>query len=185
MRFVGIDPSTKTGFVALGADGEVLRRKELYGVGGEDPKRMIFLIDEIMAHLQPGDMICIEGFANGAKGSYVGQMFGIGWGIRMALMRRGWKYTEVSPGQLKKFATGKGNAAKEDMILPLSKNWGFENGSDNIRDGFVLAQIARGLQKMSEVDELLNEFYQYQLEVLNTIKNPTIKAKKSKKKVKA
>lgn len=52
MRFVGIDPSTKTGFVALDEDGQVLVAKELTGVGKEDPKRMATLIDEVMRHVQ-------------------------------------------------------------------------------------------------------------------------------------
>jgi crossover junction endodeoxyribonuclease RuvC len=46
MRFVGIDPSTKTGFVALDEDGEVVRAKELIGVGDIDPLRMITLIND-------------------------------------------------------------------------------------------------------------------------------------------
>ncbi|MDT2288495.1 hypothetical protein P7H17_23995 [Paenibacillus larvae] len=53
------------------------------------------MVDEIMDHIQPGDRLCIEGFAHAAKGNYVGQMFGIGWGIRTALTRRKVPYTEV------------------------------------------------------------------------------------------
>ena len=52
MRFIGIDPSTKTGFVALDENGQVLRAKELTGIGDKDPYRMITLIDEVMAHMQ-------------------------------------------------------------------------------------------------------------------------------------
>ncbi|MGE6261025.1 hypothetical protein ACQKCU_24635 [Heyndrickxia sporothermodurans] len=44
MRFVGTAPSTKTGFVALDKHGNVLREKELTGIGNEDAKRMTTLI---------------------------------------------------------------------------------------------------------------------------------------------
>lgn len=77
-RFVGIDPSTKTGFVALDEDGQVLRAKELTGIGKQDPKRMVTLIDEIMRHVQEGDIVCIEGFGFASQQAI--QMGGIGWG---------------------------------------------------------------------------------------------------------
>jgi crossover junction endodeoxyribonuclease RuvC len=143
-RYVGIDPSTKTGLVVLDEEGEIWEAIEIIKPG-VDPERMIRLIDAMMMLIIPGDIITIEGFANGAKGAYVGQMFGIGWGIRMALTRRNMPYTDVAPSQVKKFATGKGNASKEDMILPLSKRWGFENPSDNVRDAYIIAQIGRAL----------------------------------------
>lgn len=101
MRFIGIDPSTKTGFVALDANGQVLKAKELTGVGDKDPKRMITLIDEAMDYMQKGDNIAIEGFGFATQQGI--QLGGIGWGIRMALIRRGFKYHEVAPNALKKF----------------------------------------------------------------------------------
>src|SRR5690606_16427997 len=103
MRFIGIDPSTKTGFVALDENGEVLKAKELSGVGSHDPKRMTTLIDEIMDHIQLGDIVCLEGFAFGAKGQGVAFQYGLGHGIRMALFRTGIPFTLVTPAQLKKF----------------------------------------------------------------------------------
>ncbi|MEY9091881.1 hypothetical protein [Paenibacillus sp. RC84] len=147
MRYVGIDPSTMTGFVALGSDGvEVQRTKELTGNGKEDPKRMVFLVDEVMEHLRQNDRVCIEGFSYGSQGKFVGQQYGIGWLIRTALFRRGLKYVEVSPGQLKKFASGKGNDSKDNLIIPIYKSWGFQHSSDNVRDAFVLAKISYHLQ---------------------------------------
>lgn len=171
MRFVGIDPSTKTGFVALDADGNVLRQKELTGVGDADPKRMVTLIDEIMAHLQPDDLVCIEGF--GFASQQAVQNGGIGWGIRMAMFRRGWSYVEVAPSQLKKYATGKGNTKKENMAVPIFKRWGFEDTSNNVTDAYVLARIAESLHKRTV---LVKE----QAEVIEAIINPAVKKKPKK-----
>lgn len=146
MRFVGLDPSTKTGFAALDESGQLLKAKELTGLGAKDPKRMTTLIDEIMAHLQPNDFICIEGYAYGAKGRGLAFQYGLGAGIRMAMYRRNYKFIEITPAHVKKFATGKGNAKKDAMAVPIFKHWGFDHPSDNVRDAYVLAQIARGLK---------------------------------------
>ncbi|MET1177543.1 hypothetical protein ABG775_06155 [Peribacillus simplex] len=175
MRFVGIDPSTKTGFVALNDAGTVLRAKELTGVGSQDPKRMITMIDEIMAHIQKDDFIVIEGFGYSTTQGI--QLGGIGWGIRMALVRRGFSYIEASPSQLKKFASGKGNTAKDALAVDIYKTFGFEHTSDNARDAYVLAEIGRCL-KLKNITR-----YKYQLEVLDAIINPVAKPKKKKKKV--
>lgn len=171
MRFVGLDPSTKTGFVALDEDGHVLRAKELTGVGNKDPVRMITLIDEVIAHVQKDDFIIIENFGFATQQGIM--LGGIGWGIRMALVRRGLTYVEVSPGQLKKFASGKGNTKKDDLAVGIYKRWEFQHSSDNVRDAYVLAQIGRALKSM-KVD------YQYQKEVIETILNPPKKRVRKK-----
>lgn len=177
MRFVGIDPSTKTGFVALDEQGNTLRAKELTGVGSKDPKRMATLVGDIMAHLQPGDIVCIEGFAYGAQGQGVAFQYGLGYAIRLAMYHRKIEFIEVTPAQLKKFCTGKGNAKKENMILPIHKHWGFEHNSDNVRDAYVLAQIGR----MLNASHTHIPFTTYQSEVLKAIINPPSKKKKVKK----
>jgi crossover junction endodeoxyribonuclease RuvC len=171
-RFVGIDPSTKTGLVVLDEHGQVIRAKELTGVGNRDPKRMVTLIDEVISFITADDVICIEGFGFASQQAI--QLGGIGWGIRMALFRRGFAYTDVSPAQVKKFATGKGNTKKDEMVLPIYKRWGFEHSSDNVRDAFVIAQIAYALS-----NETLN-LSKPQLEVINAIKNPSEKKKRKK-----
>lgn len=171
MRFVGLDPSTKTGFVALDENGQTLRAKELTGVGNKDPKRMITLIDEIVRHIEPDDFIVIEGFGfSTTQGIMLG---GIGWGIRMNLVRCGLKYIEAAPAAVKKFSTGKGNAKKDAMAVPIFKKWGFEHSSDNVRDAYVLAQIAKSLYT-KKVD------YDYQADVIKTIINPPKKKVKKK-----
>lgn len=177
VRFVGIDPSSRTGFVALDEQGNVLRAKELTGVGAEDPKRMVTLIDEIMAHLKPDDVVCIESPAMHAKGSAVGFMWGLAHGLRIALYRKGWPYTDVAPTQLKKFACGKGNASKDDLILPVYRKWGFEHSSENVRDAFVLAKIAEELHIAKDFGESTLTC-QYEAEVIEAILNPPAKKRK-------
>lgn len=143
MRYVGIDPSTKTGLVTL--DGQKVWAKEVTTKVKSDPERFMDITEQVLDWVGEGDVICIEGFAYGAKGKGVSTQYGIGWLIRAALIKNGYTYYEVAPGALKKFATGKGNTKKDEMVLPIYKKWGFEHSSDNVRDAYVLAQIAKAL----------------------------------------
>jgi crossover junction endodeoxyribonuclease RuvC len=191
MRFIGIDPSTKTGFVALDESGQVVRAKELKGVGSEDPYRMATMIDEIMDHIHPDDFIVIEGF--GYASMQAVQNGGIGWGIRMSLLRRGIKYYEVAPNAVKKFVnvsgwTGEtgsklrleGKEKKKAVMVAVKEMYDFESKSDNIVDAFIMAQIAMYLFIAEETRNIC--LPKYQLEVLDTILNPTPKVKKPRKK---
>jgi crossover junction endodeoxyribonuclease RuvC len=178
-RFVGIDPSTKTGFVALDQEGNVLRAKELTGVGDVDPKRMTTLIDEVIAHVRPGDIICIEGFPyDTQKAMFAG---GLHHGIRNALYKRGIKYHEVAPNAVKKFVavTGwigeKGNKKrlmgkqkKSAVKTAVAEHYGFDSESDNIVDAYIMAQIASEIWMEQTAFRLLPS---YQAEVIESILN--------------
>lgn len=192
MRFVGIDPSTKTGFVALDKQGTVLWAKELTGMGSADPKRMRTLIHEVKDHVLPGDYVCIEGF--GFASQQAVQNGGIGWGMRMMLDARGITYYEPAPDQVKKFVgvSGwvgqKGNKRrlqdkekKSAMKEAVLQHFGYEHSSHNVTDAYVLAQIARYLYivKNSQLLQDMN-IPTFQAEVIHTILNPPEKKKRKK-----
>lgn len=173
MRFVGIDPSTKTGLCILNADGEILDALEVTGEG-KDPDRMIDIVNKSSLQLEMSDVVAIEGFAYGAKGTAVSLQYGIGWGLRMELCRNHIPYREISPSALKKFASGKGNTKKDELSVEIYKRWGFEHKSDNVRDAYVLAQIARALHKPVKLTA-------FQQDVIDAIRNPEIKPKARKR----
>jgi crossover junction endodeoxyribonuclease RuvC len=190
MRFVGIDPSTKTGFVALDESGNVVRAKELTGIGDVDPKRMITLIDEVIAHVRPGDVICIEGFPyDTQRAMFAG---GLHHGIRNELFKRKLKYYEVAPNAVKKFVnvsgwTGEkgskkrltGPQKKVAVMKAVNEHYGFLHKSDNVVDAYILAKIALDL-----TFTLNGEFgllTSYQNEVIQTIINPEPKKPKKEK----
>jgi crossover junction endodeoxyribonuclease RuvC len=155
MRYVGIDPSTKTGIVVMDETREWT--KEITSKIKRDPERFIDLTTQILDWLSEGDRICIEGFSYGSKGKGVSTQYGIGWLIRAELIRNGYTYIDVPPTSVKKFATGKGNTKKDEMVLPIYKKWGFEHASDNVRDAFVLAQMAKGIYDSSNLTEYQKE----------------------------
>lgn len=162
MNYIGIDPSTKTGLVVLDKQGNIMHQKEITSNIKTDPARFVDITENAMKHIKEGDRVVLEGFSYGSKGRGVSTQYGIGWTIRTALYHKDIDYIEVTPGGLKKFATGKGNTSKDNMILPIFKRWGFEHDSDNVRDAYVLAQIGRTIDGHEKTTK-------YQREVIKAI----------------
>ncbi|KNE19694.1 hypothetical protein KM914_14430 [Virgibacillus pantothenticus] len=174
MRYVGIDPASKTGFVALSKDGQVLKAKELTGIGDKDPKRMTTLINDIVTHVQKTDIICIEGMPfNTQRAMFAG---GLHHGIRNELYKQGIRYYEVAPNAVKKFVhvTGwsgqpgnkkrlKGKEKKQAVMAAVKEHYGFVHSSDNIVDAYIMAQIAKALVERKVA-------HSYQAEVLHNVK---------------
>lgn len=52
---------------------------------------------------------------------------------------------KVPPMTLKKFAAGKGNAKKQEMLLQIYKRWGVEFNDDNAADSYALARLVSGV----------------------------------------
>ncbi|GIO42509.1 crossover junction endodeoxyribonuclease RuvC [Paenibacillus apis] len=143
MRFIGIDPSGQTGFVILDRDGKLLDGFEIAPKDKDKTKMIDEIVTEIEENLEYGDVIAIEGFSFNSKGKGVDFQYGLGHAIRLELYRSNKSWIEVTPSQVKKFATGNGNTSKENMIIPILRHWNFEHTSNNVRDAYVLAQIAR------------------------------------------
>lgn len=170
-RFVGIDPSGETGMVILDNDGNYLDGFEIAPAAANKTVKICEIVEEIMENLENGDVITIEGFSFGSKGKGVDFQFGLGHAIRLELYRSDIDWIEVTPSQVKKFAAGNGNTKKENMILPIMRHWGFEHDSNNVRDAFVLAQIARSVRQGTSTTK-------YQQEVIQAILAPPEKKKK-------
>ncbi|MDR4318415.1 Uncharacterised protein [Niallia circulans] len=180
MRFIGIDPSTKTGFVALDDEEGILKEKEITGIGTVDPKRMRTMIIDVMDHIKKDDIIAIEGF--GFASQQAVQNGGIGWGIRMALDARKMNYIEVAPNALKKYVgvtgwTGEkgskrrlsGPEKKRAVKAAVKEHFNYSHKSDNVIDAYVLAQIARDVY-YTKHSPLIKEYgISYQNEVIDTI----------------
>jgi Holliday junction resolvasome RuvABC endonuclease subunit len=51
---------------------------------------------------------------------------------------------QIPPMTLKKYATGKGNAKKQEMLMQMYKRWNVEFNDDNAADSYALARLASG-----------------------------------------
>lgn len=165
VRYVGIDPSLSgLGLVILDENANVIEMMSLKAGKEDDPERFMKLAKRVRKHLNPAtDKVLIEGFSFGSKGAGVSKMYGLGWTFRIRLVEEMFKWQEVAPTALKKFASNKGNAKKEDLVLPVYKKWGFESSSNDIIDAYILARMA---WSMYNTDGLL----EYEKEVLRKIK---------------
>lgn len=52
---------------------------------------------------------------------------------------------QIPPMTLKKYAAGKGNAKKQEMLMQIYKRWGIEFNDDNAADSYALARLAAGI----------------------------------------
>ena len=64
--------------------------------------------------LQKDDIICIEDYSLGSQGKVfnIAEATGI---LKYSLYKNGYKYTQIPPTTIKKFATDRGNATKDKM----------------------------------------------------------------------
>ncbi len=191
MLIIGIDPSlTSTGIVVL-RNGKVelaettKNRPDLGTI--ERVKLIREQITNVIENLTDGhgewqapDLIVIEGFSYGSKGRSVFDIAYLGWRIREELERLRTEdnipWLEVPPSQLKKFATGQGNANKEIILQQVYKRWGVEFSDNNQADAYVLAQIGRAY--LGDTEGLTV----FQQEVIANLKGEKPKKKSRKKK---
>lgn len=175
---LGIDQSySGFGVTAMALDGFPAYHSWCFKASGTGILRL-HTIDEflyrILEQLTDSNKGCtataMEGYA---YGSQVANMAGeLGCVVKMALYRyygtqaaRAAFPLIVPPMSLKKYATGKGNAKKQEMLLAVYRKWGAEFSDDNMADSYVLAHIAR---QQDTTAGLLA----YELDVLGKLRDP-------------
>ena len=148
MLYIGIDPSySSTGLIILNDDAKIVKQ-ETYkfnkkGVDTEDRLIMVKekLIDPVI-NMHDGDIIkvCMEGPSYSSKGSHVLQMGALNFFIRYWFRVGGVDITILTPNELKKFVTGKGNCKKDLILLKVFQKWGIEFTCDDLADAYGLAR---------------------------------------------
>lgn len=63
---------------------------------------------------------------------------------------------QIPPMTLKKYAAGKGNAKKQEMLMQIYKRWGIEFNDDNAADSYALARLASGAS-LGDIEEAVVE----------------------------
>jgi crossover junction endodeoxyribonuclease RuvC len=145
---MGIDPSLNSTGVAVRRNGKILA----YCIGGGDLKgeqRLMHVRDAVASALdmyKPA-LVAYEGLAMGfsAKTSNnVLNLAELGGILKLLILERGIDILSVSPNSLKLFATGKGNAKKEEVSLALQASVGVTFSTSDQYD-------AAGLLMMGEM----------------------------------
>lgn len=160
MRVLGIDPSlTATGIALVTLDSsnrlEIRDRtprietRTLHSTGRSDATlaqrraRLGDITDGIIIAAHGADLVVIESPSLG-QGRQGGQLdrHGLWWIAVERLLDSGHSLALVSPAGRAKYATGKGNASKTDVLLAADRRYpAAEIADDNQADALVLAAM--------------------------------------------
>jgi len=159
MISLGMDLSlTATGIVKI-KNGKIIDRRLIKSKPtGKKP------IDELMRLLQIADnsvfsekvndpdIVAVEGLAFMARNTTaLCQLAGLNYLIRERLYTLDIPFIIVAPSSLKKFITGKGNSAKDVILMEIYKRYGETFTDDNEADAFGLAKIGEAILKKTKL----------------------------------
>ena len=157
MKIVGVDTSlVKTGFAIIKDDGTVLdsgiiKSKPVGPKPIDETRRIVKIAQEVIDKIEKflphhGDILfVIEGLAYMAQGTSLTQLAGLNYIIRSLLLELEIPFIIIAPTSLKKFITGSGKGDKDQMMMSVYKNYGFESMDNNQCDAYSLAVCGAAL----------------------------------------
>lgn len=143
---VGLDLSlTATG--VAGAEG-VPSSIRPAGVG---TVRLSAIRAGVVASIVGADLVMVEGpaFGRAQQMHALGQLAGV---VYLALDEAGARWMLVPPASLKKYATGRGNAGKAEVLAAAIRRLGYAGHDDNEADALWLRAIGLDLLGCPAVD---------------------------------
>lgn len=112
------------------------------------------LADRIVECVPAVDHVVIEAPSYGSPQGAV-DLGGLRWLVLCALFNDGQRVSEVAPGTLKKYATGKGNADKDEVLAAVIRRYPAANvTNNNIADANVLAAMGARFEQYSVEAEM-------------------------------
>jgi crossover junction endodeoxyribonuclease RuvC len=133
VQVLGLDLSlTATGYVLPNGTTGLLKPGSRRGM-----ERLAWLREQILDLVLPATIVAVEGYSYGSHSSSfdLGELGGV---IRLALHDAGIQYLDVAPAVLKGFATGKGNANKNEVLASAIKRLGYDGTSSDEADALWL-----------------------------------------------
>lgn len=139
---VGLDLSlTATGVARSDGPGVVTYKMPPQPNEVDRVRRLKYLGTQVDRICRGADVVVIEGHSFGSKNTHahsLGELHGV---VKVVLLQRGIPFVIVPPTVLKKWACGKGNATKDQVLLAAAKD-GFEGDNNNSADAYHLRRIA-------------------------------------------
>lgn len=137
IRIVGLDLSlSATGIAPPGEPPRTITTKL------HDVRRLDFICDAIAEVAKDCDVAVIEQYAFSRHDAHAHAIGELGGCVRLDLYRLGVEYAEPSVQSLKKFATGKGNASKPEVLIAARERFGYEGASFDEAEALVLREMA-------------------------------------------
>ena len=148
---MGLDLSlTSTGYSCDGATGIIASKST--GV-----ERLIEISESIVqiANESNIDVVLIEGYSFASRSGQAFSIGEIGGVVRVALKKANKPWVQIPPTCRAKFATGRGNASKNEVISAISARtgivWG-NPGADDRCDAWILEQMGLSYLGISQYD---------------------------------
>jgi crossover junction endodeoxyribonuclease RuvC len=143
---VGLDLSlSATGIACILGSTATTRHLKVPGTGHE---RMERILAEIARVVSLADVVAVEGpsYGSGTKGRQSGhhERAGLWWLVTHTLLRAsGTPFAVIPPASAKKYASGKGNCGKADMLIAAVRRMpGVDVKDDNEADALWIASMA-------------------------------------------
>lgn len=142
MNILGVDLSlTSTGISANGKTGIITTPAK-----GSERLSIISLaiLDAVIENSI--QLVAIEGYSFASRNSQAHSIGELGGVVRMRLWERNIPYVDIPPTCRAKFATGRGNAAKTEVMSSVSAKTGLVfsgKGADDMCDAWILEEMCR------------------------------------------
>jgi Holliday junction resolvasome RuvABC endonuclease subunit len=149
VKILGLDLSlTSTGYSLNGETG-IISTKE------RGAQRLSTVTQQIVDFCSNNGIDCavIEGYSFASRHSQAHSIGELGGCVRMRLWEEGVPFIDVPPTSRAKFATGKGNAGKTEVISAISSKTGkvfSGGGADDECDAWVLEQMGLARINLSQ-----------------------------------
>lgn len=160
MDVIGLDLSlTSTGVATPVGETAIKSKKK-----GEE--RLVEIREAVLYLVVPfgNPYIIIEGYSFGQQHSQAHSAGELGGQVRVALFERGIPFVVVPPTVLKKFITGKGNAAKVEVSSTISARTGIVFSTDDEADAYALRELG-----LAHFGENQIEWPKKNLEAVNSV----------------
>jgi crossover junction endodeoxyribonuclease RuvC len=96
-------------------------------------------VDMALAELTPPGLVVLEAPSYGSSNGHQHDRSGLWWGVVSWLLQSGVPVAEVPPALVKKYATGKGNATKDEVLAAVVRRYSdVEVRNNNEADALVL-----------------------------------------------
>ena len=142
MNILGVDLSlTSTGISANGKTGTIT-------TPAKGPERLSIISLAVLDAVIDNSiqLVAIEGYSFASRNSQAHSIGVLGGVVRTRLWERNIPYVDIPPTCRAKFATGRGNAAKTEVMSSISAKTGLVfsgKGADDMCDAWILEEMCR------------------------------------------
>lgn len=104
--------------------------------------RVNWIVTQVLTMAHVAELVVIEDYSYGSQGKAILNIAELGGALRWILWRAEKPVVVIPPATLKKFATGKGNAGKDEVLAAAIRRLDYGGHSNDEADALWLYQAA-------------------------------------------